>query len=46
MGRYEVQNMLKVVWRVGIRLGGQAHLGEAEPSEPEQRIVACDAPLE
>jgi len=35
MGRYELQNMIKLVWRVSVHLGGQAHLGEAEPSELE-----------
>ena len=43
---HEPQNMLKLVWRVGIQLGGQAHLGEAEPSKLKQRVVPCDAPLE
>jgi hypothetical protein len=30
---HELQNMRKLVWRVGIYLSGQAHLGEAEPSK-------------
>jgi hypothetical protein len=35
MGRYEPQDMLELVWRVGVDLGARAHLGEAEPGEPE-----------
>src|ERR1700726_1462280 len=35
MGRYEPQDMLELIWRVGVDLGGRAHLGEAEPGEPE-----------
>jgi hypothetical protein len=46
MGRYELQNMIKLAWRVRVHLGGQAHLGETEPCELEERIVACDASLE
>ena len=46
MRGHELQNMLKFVERVGIHLGGQAHLGEAEPGQFEQRIVPCNAPLE
>jgi hypothetical protein len=46
MGRHELQNMLKLFWRVGVHLCGQAHLSEAKPSELEQRIVTRDAPLE
>jgi hypothetical protein len=45
MRRHELQNMLKLVWRVGIYLGSQAHLGKAEPSKLKQRIVPCDASL-
>jgi hypothetical protein len=45
MGRHELQNMLKLFWRVGVHLRGQSHLGEAKPSELEQRIVTRDAPL-
>ena len=46
MRRHEGQNMLQLVRCAGVHLGGQAQLREAEPSQPEQRIVACDAPLE
>ena len=46
MRGHELQNMLKLVWRVGIYLGSQAHLGKAEPSKLKQRIIPCDASLE
>ena len=46
MGGHELQDILELVRRVGVHLGGHAHLGEAEPSEPEQRIVSVDALLE
>ena len=46
MGRHEFQNMIKFTWRVGVHLGGQARLGETEPSEPQERVVACDTSLE
>ena len=46
MRGHELQDMLKLVWRVRIYLGSQAHLGEAEPSKLKQRIVPCDASLE
>jgi hypothetical protein len=46
MRGHERQNVLKLVWCVGIQLGGQAHLGEAEPGQLEQRIVPRDASLE
>jgi hypothetical protein len=46
MGRHELQNMPKLFWRVGVHLGRQAQLREAEPSELEQCIVTRDAPLE
>jgi hypothetical protein len=35
MRRYEPQDMLELIWRVGVDLGACAHLGEAEPGEPE-----------
>jgi hypothetical protein len=38
--------MLELIWRVGVDLGGRAHLGEAEPGQPEQRLVPVDALLE
>jgi hypothetical protein len=46
MGRHELQNMIKFTWRAGVHLGGQARLGETEPREPQERIVACDTSLE
>ena len=46
MGGHELEHMLKLVWRIGVHFGGHAHLGEAEPGEPEQRLVPRDAPLE
>ena len=46
MRRHEPQNMLKLIRRVGIHLGGQAHLSEAQPGELEQRIVPRDTSLE
>ena len=33
MGRDESQDMLELIWRVGVDLGGRAHLGEAQPGE-------------
>jgi hypothetical protein len=35
MGRHESQDMLELIWRVGVNLGGRARLGEAEPGEPQ-----------
>jgi hypothetical protein len=46
MGGHELQDILEVVRRAGVYLGGHPHLGEAEPREPEQRIVPVDALLE
>ena len=43
---HEPQHMLKLRWRVGVYLGGHAHLGEPEPSQLEQRIVPRDPALE
>ena len=43
---HEPQQVLKLRWRVGIYLGGHAHLGETEPSQLEQRIVPRDPALE
>ena len=43
---HELQDILELVRRVGVHLRGRAHLGEAEPSEFEQRIVSIDALLE
>jgi hypothetical protein len=37
--------MLELIWRVGVDLGGRAHLGEAEPGEPKQRLISVDALL-
>src|SRR5262249_37155195 len=46
MGGRELQDILELVGCVGVYLGGRAHLGEAQPSELEQRIVPIYAPLE
>jgi hypothetical protein len=46
MGGHELQDVFELVWRVRVYLGGRAHLGEAETSELEQRIVAINALLE
>jgi hypothetical protein len=46
MREHEPQNMLKLVWCVGVYLGSQAHLGKAEPSKLKQRIVPGDTSLE
>ena len=46
MGGHELQEMLELVRRVRVHLGGRAHLGEAETSEFEQRIVSINALLE
>jgi len=35
MGRYEPQDLLELIWRVGVDLGARAHLGEAQPGEPQ-----------
>jgi hypothetical protein len=45
MRRHEPENVLKLLRRVGIYLGRQAHLGKTETSEFQQRIIAGDAPL-
>jgi hypothetical protein len=46
MGGHELQDCFELVRRVRVHLGGHAHLGEAETSEPEQRIVSINALLE
>ena len=46
MGGHELQDVLEMVRRVGVHLRGDAHLGEAEPGQLEQRIVAVDTLLE
>ena len=46
VGGHELQDILELARRVGVYLRGRAHLGEAEPSEFEQRIVSIDALLE
>ena len=46
MGGHELQDMLEMVRRVRVYLGGRAHLGETEASESEQRIVSINALLE
>jgi hypothetical protein len=44
--RHEPEDVLKILRCVGIYLGRQAHLGKAEASEFQQRIIAGDAALE
>jgi hypothetical protein len=46
MEGHELQDSFELVRRVRVYLGGHAHLGEAETSEPEQRIVSINALLE
>ena len=46
MRGHELQDVLQLAGRVGVRLGGQASLGEAEAGQLEQRIVAGHAPVE
>ena len=46
MRGHEPQNVLELRWRVGIELGGQARLREAEGGQLEQRIVSRDTSLE
>ena len=46
MGRRELQDIVKLARGVGVHLGGQAHLGEAEPGQLEYRIIPRDALLE
>jgi hypothetical protein len=46
MGWHERQHIVELIRRIGVHLGRSAHLGEAQPSEFEQRIVPIDAPLE
>ena len=46
MGGHELQDILELVRRVGVHLRGDAHLGEAEPRQLEQRIVPVDTLLE
>jgi hypothetical protein len=38
--------VLELINRVGVRLGGEARLGEAEPGQPEQRRITGYALLE
>ena len=46
MGGHEPQDVIQLVRRVGVHLGGHAHLGEPEPGQLEQRVVPGDALLE
>jgi hypothetical protein len=46
VGGHESQDVLELVRRIGVYLRRNAHLGEAEPSEFEQRVVPGDALLE
>jgi hypothetical protein len=38
--------MLELAGRLGVDFGGRAHLGEAKPGEPQQRLIPVDALLE
>ena len=38
--------MLELISRVGVRLSGEARLGEAEPGQPEQRRITGYALLQ
>jgi len=46
VGGHELQDRFELVRGVRVHLGGRAHLGEAETSELEQRMVASNALLE
>src|SRR6516225_856463 len=46
MGGHVAQDVFELVRRIGVYLGRDAHLGEAEPGEFEQRVVPGDALLE
>jgi hypothetical protein len=46
MGGDEAQDILQLIWRIGVHLGRHAHLGETEPSEFQQSIVPGNALLE
>jgi hypothetical protein len=38
--------MVELIWRIGVHLGGHAHLSEAQARESQQRIVSRHALLE
>jgi hypothetical protein len=46
LGRREPENPLELLRRVGVELGGQPGLGEAETGQPQQGVVAVDPTLE
>ena len=46
MRGHELQDVLELAGRLGVGLGGQARLGEAEASQLEQRVVPGHAPVE
>ncbi len=46
VGRHERQDVLEAVRCVGVHLRRDAHLGEAEPGQLEQRVVPVDTLLE
>jgi hypothetical protein len=43
---HEAQDVLQLIRRVGVYLGRDAHLGEAEPGEFKQSVVPRNALLE
>jgi hypothetical protein len=46
VGGHEAQDVLQLIRRVGVYLGRDAHLGEAEPGEFKQSVVPGNALLE
>jgi hypothetical protein len=44
--RHEPEDPFESTRVVGIRLGGQTGLHEAEPGEPQQRVIAMDTLIE
>jgi hypothetical protein len=46
MRGHEPQHVLQLIRRVGVQFGGHARLGEAQPGQLEQRIIASDLPVE
>ena len=46
MRRYEPEDPLEPPGVVGVGFGREAGLGEAQPGEPQQRVVPIDALVE
>jgi hypothetical protein len=47
LARHNVlEHVLELISRVGVRLSGEARLGEAEPGQPEQRRITGYALLQ